>query len=908
MKFGLQLLVLGWALRLGVAHAGEGDAPRLGNESLELRFVRDSGGLRLGEIVNKLSGRSLPVQADDFLIEGEGRAPLRAADFRFVRDSLEAMPGGRRLRLLFDHPADGLTLEVIYELGDHDFFARRRLELATAKPLSVRQIEVWRAAVPATCRSQEEAPPFYLVGNVPKIEDKKGFGLPLLLDDTFWGLECPTGYNRYEQGAVILRHCPGQTVTNRFASKTAVVGVARPGELARQFRRYVETFQATPSEAVVIGFNTWTSLMPPTEKNCLAFIDLLRRKLYEPYGVRLDFFGLDDGWDDKNSLWDYRKDGFANGFDPLLAALNPMKTRLGLWMPPSSGYGHAAWCGQHGYARNPYWDCVCQSDPNYRRDMAKVATGYRQRYELGYFKLDGFMSSCDAGPHPWHLGGDFAREANVAAAEELFAALRNAAHPVYLEPTSGMWLSPWWLRTADTLWPDLYDGEAPAAMPAPNFRESSTTSRDAQFRLRCRQNPFFPPYAIGTLDIYQPNQPLGRNDVMATLARGQRLVNLYADLRRFSDDDWAFLAAGFNWVRDNAATLSRTEQIPGDPCRGEAYGLAHFRGRRGILSLRNPAAWPRKIRVRLDESSGWLPEEAEAEKKGGVFIADIVYPRHETLSAAVGYGGTLDLELQPYEQMVVHIEPEDGTLRLSGAPARETGRNGSRATWEVMGAAGETTAVFLRGTNGPVEIRLDGRVVKDAVKTRDGWRIPLAFGGTKAGGRLEGALPARWTGGAPLTGEIRATVPPGAKASVVILCRAETDRTSGLQCEAAVNQAKTAVRSFGPHLDPPHKLFYREIKRQYWKWFEFDLPAGTNDIALTIAGAPAGTAEQPITVQGALSVEEVLTGTSLSVDFAHPLPASAAHPLPMPIAQATRRTVVMAASRGEPAVEEVGTK
>ena len=92
--------------------------------------------------------------------------------------------------------------------------------------------------------------------------------------------------------------------------------------------------------------------------------------------------------------------------------------------------------------------------------MARVV-GMKQRYDPCFFKLDGFMASCDTAAHPHHLGGDYAREANVDAVEELFAVMRKADHPVHLDPTSGMWLSPWWLRTVDSIYADTYDGEPP---------------------------------------------------------------------------------------------------------------------------------------------------------------------------------------------------------------------------------------------------------------------------------------------------------------------------------------------------------------------------------------------------------------------------------------------------------------
>ena len=129
----------------------------LGNGSLQMRFIREHGRLRFGELENKLSGRTLPVTADDFSIAVEGRAPLQTADFRFVRDTLEKMPGGQRLRLQFDRPANGLGLEVIYELGDHDFFVRRRLELTTTKPLPLGKSRRGAWALPASAGRRNRA-------------------------------------------------------------------------------------------------------------------------------------------------------------------------------------------------------------------------------------------------------------------------------------------------------------------------------------------------------------------------------------------------------------------------------------------------------------------------------------------------------------------------------------------------------------------------------------------------------------------------------------------------------------------------------------------------------------------------------------------------------------------------------
>ena len=122
-----------------------------------------------------------------------------------------------------------------------------------------------------------------------------------------------------------------------------MLGVARPRRCPG-LSAACETVQAAPSGRLTIGYNTW-AVIEPTEKNCLEFIDLVRRKMHEPYGVGFDFFALDDGWDKKDSLWENRRDRLPRGFTPLSEALQPMKTRLGLWLSPSTGYDHAGWGG-----------------------------------------------------------------------------------------------------------------------------------------------------------------------------------------------------------------------------------------------------------------------------------------------------------------------------------------------------------------------------------------------------------------------------------------------------------------------------------------------------------------------------------------------------------------------------------
>ena len=574
---------------------------RLGNERLELQFRRKGSQVVAHQLVNKLSGRTIPITEDDFSLGIEGREPLRMADFTFQKATEEAIPGGRRLTLHLTGKTSSARLNVIYELGDHDFFLRRHLELLPAAPLPLREVDMWRVGLKGKCSFQERSVPIYLqLGPEWKYTAKhQGFGFPVFMEDTFWGLEYPAGYNHYENGLLTLRHYPGRTV-DRFVSKTAVLGVAERGQVAVRFRRYLDSVigvRTTPP--LFFAWKTWVTVSSPNEANCLALIDDFRRRLYDAAGARLDSFALDDGWDKKASLWEIESGVFPHGFEPLVAALKPMKTGLGLWISPSSGYGHADWLAARGYKKNAWDWLMCMSDPNYRRDMGEAVTELVKKNDVNYVKFDAFCAPCDAKGHDHHLPDNYAKEANTDAYLELQAALRQAQPGVFVNITTGAWLSPWWLQYVDSVWDQVFDGWSPAIAPTPERSYGQITDRDAVFRKRCRENPWFPFEALENLGVWTQNYSFIDEQIMTILGRGCRLISFYVPVPQGAnaERDWRFFGSATNWARHNGETLLHTRMILGDPMQLEPYGYAHFLGERGILLLRNPFAAPRTVKV-----------------------------------------------------------------------------------------------------------------------------------------------------------------------------------------------------------------------------------------------------------------------------------------------------------------------
>jgi hypothetical protein len=816
-----------------------------GNECVRLVFQPAAGRYPLARIINGLSRRTIVVTNEDFTIGLEGQPALHAADFtvQLEQTRKEAIPGGERFVLRLACPTRGIHLDIVYEQGTNSPFIRRRFEVVGAKPLDLRQVDVWCVGVEGKCSHQ-------------------GFGQPVFLEDTFWGLEHPGGHNSYANGVVKLTHYPGRT-TDRFTSKTAVLGVAEPspplgpgpGRVAQRFQDYVASLQATPKERrLFVNYNTWWTLMPPTEKNCVELIKLFKEKLFDPHGESFDTFTIDDGWDKKETLWELVPERFPNGFGPLVEPLKAMKANLGLWLSPSSGYGHAPHLAKLGYEHNSNaWFC-CQSGPKYREGIKKVVADLARKYDLAFYKFDGFCPSCEAKDHG-HLPGPYAQEANIDAYIELMTAVKQAKPGIFLDPTCGMWLSPWWLPYCDSIWGSVSGDYPDVIVPAPIIRDSATTTRDAVFRQRCREHPGYPPNAIEHLGIIVITPEKWEDNAMAVVGRGCRLLTLYINPKFFAkgDADWAFLASVLKWTRHNAATLGHTVPIGGDPLKREWYGYAHFTGQRGILCLRNPFIEPQKVSLKLDELVGW--DRARAE---GAFFAHIVYPRDELFPSRYGYGERLEVKLQAYETIIIQIEPAPpGVAPLGGIRAIETERAGKRVSYAVYGRPG-------RNVHG------------------------LLFPGEEAPCRVEAARLEIPVADAPwrVEGRCVATVPQGTKAAMHILCDPRGGAADA-ECTAQAGGRAVPVRAVRSGGDQAHS-------KHHWTWFEFDLPAGKSDVAVTIKPSKEGGfsraevgwwlwAEHPLQRQ-TLTLEATLESDKL--------PPAKPEPLPIPINMETEREII----------------
>ena len=136
---------------------------------------------------------ALPPELADPLVDGDGSS-----------DRVEAAGPGEL--------SDSTLSRYFQEIAAHRVFDSEQ-EIAVAREFERREVDLWRVGFEGRCFAQEHGVPIYLqLGpEWTYTASHQGFGFPVFMDDTFWGLEYPAGYSHYENGLMTLRHFPGRT-------------------------------------------------------------------------------------------------------------------------------------------------------------------------------------------------------------------------------------------------------------------------------------------------------------------------------------------------------------------------------------------------------------------------------------------------------------------------------------------------------------------------------------------------------------------------------------------------------------------------------------------------------------------------------------------------------------------------
>ena len=717
-RTSLILLVL---LAAGL-HASGAARTGLGNDRVQLTVtVRD--GILVGD---RLEGRSDWLRAHgttSVAFETDGgfaldlmytgwRAPdrvhnadnpvlLTSADFEVVENqAVENPAGGGTLSLLLRGRKTPLEVRIEYRLDPQAFYVRRVLSVRDPEAGGhfLRRVEPVRARMTGASA----------------VIKKGGFGTPVALrgqdGGTFLGLEYPAGTNTAEPDpAGTMRVEAGVEVGKRISkdwwvSEAVVWGLTPDTHVKRWFETYLDDIRVAPLRPYVL-YNTWYDVRSPeytdreydvmNTQNLKRIIDDFDDVMKAHPEFRLDTFVLDDGWDVYASDWVLREKEFPGGLGPVGKALGKIGADLGIWYGPTGGYSFRQkridWMSDQGY--EVVGDQFCLAGEKYHELLKSRTVEMVRDADVAYFKWDGIQFSCSEEDHG-HPVGIYSRRAVLDALVDLCDAVRQEKPEIFLNVTSGTWLSPWWLQYANTIWMQGRD-YGYSDVPSISRRDAAITYRDVVLYQDYGVNDFWFPIAnLMTHGIIKGHlqklggevEPLDKftDNAVLYFARGVAMWELYVSPDLLSDGEWSAIVDGGAWARDRFDTLKTTEMIGGDPGQREAYGYAHFNGSRGVVAVRNPFIEPRAIDVALDPALGIASNATE-------LVLERVYPTRWISPQLYAVGDVVPLPLEGYETAVYEIYPVEEASRplLAGVTFEVVQEDGTDTELNLLAAGDE---------------------------------------------------------------------------------------------------------------------------------------------------------------------------------------------------------------------------
>jgi hypothetical protein len=481
-----------------------------------------------------------------------------------------------------------------------------------------------------------------------------GCGYPLIGRRFFVGLEHPAGFNLLENGpAYRLRHYPIWQGTE-LESVDAVLGWADDPREA--FADYLDSIRLPALDKPLVSFCTFWS-DPYIGNNEYD----VRLEAYEAFfkafaklGLRPDVFTLDAGWNERQSVFQSKKD--VNG-DAGLLQLRDLARELGselsLWLSHNGHMGiapeHMSTQGLHVGAGTSA--AYCGEGFGVMMDRPFVET-LKARFgdlvsKIGavHFKID-WDNECASNdafheryPTPHHV-----RQASLNAYFEIARHLRALDPQVITR--NGWWPSPWWLSEANHFWlPQSGDCEY-AALPSKTQRDAASTHRDLMYYNVLQRDQT--PVPLDCFDNHEfpdaPRNPFGNepaswcNAVWLSFLRGS--TYLAYTLLPESLEDWQVesLKSIMAFCRRHSKRIfvKRGRMILGHPGRGEVYGFLQPGPTESWCVLRNPRPLPQTLS--FDAAELCFHPVAQTRQ---------FYPHHQELNPSGG------LTLLPHEVKIL---------------------------------------------------------------------------------------------------------------------------------------------------------------------------------------------------------------------------------------------------------------
>ena len=530
-------------------------------------------------------------------------------------------------------------------------------------------------------------------------------GQPIYADGLFFGSEFPaqdTDVNdqnamqiRYYSGKSIAKMASdGQNVTNEgktYRTWNNVVGAAQgtPTDVVQtDFFNYIEDI-ATPSDFRK-QYNSWYDNMMNINDESIEKSFLGAEKGLAENGVEpLDSYVVDDGWNNYNNdiggvnapgesgttknqtgFWEFNSK-FPNELYTSTELTDKFQSSFGVWVGPQGGYnffgGFAKYLEAMGTAEmqsnSALGNVICTGSRTYLKNFEDRFIDYQTRFNIDYWKWDGFASRpCNNPNHNHMTGGDHDMyytsdmwEAWTDVIEHARAARAQEGKGLWINATCYVNLSPWLLQWVNTVWVQDSGDTGEAGASGERHQRKIYYRDNVYYNLYKKNQIQFPLKNIynhdpiyGVSDASKATTEVFREYLLDNAMRGTAFWELYYSPSLFDEEKWEVTADVLDFAETNHNVLKNAKlfvQEGKNPSNG-VYGYSAWNNKKGFVSFVNPTATKQTYELTLDNIVG-VPTSMKGLKEYSI------YPYAAgTTGKTVSYGDTLKVTLEPNSSVI----------------------------------------------------------------------------------------------------------------------------------------------------------------------------------------------------------------------------------------------------------------
>ena len=719
----------------------------------QIKFVATSsnnGERFAGGAEFNLHAEKAPVDTDDRAFETSDLELKDGNEAVQVEDTTATINGkektGKKVTFSFKpytHKNVEYTIDEVIVMYEGDHFMRKFLEIDVPDE-KMADAEIDYIDLESLKVSEDDAQwtiPRGKGGIVEMEEFKANLGQPIYIQGMFFGCEFPaanteivdgTGFMRYYSGKTFSRLKEDNQLTtddDKYVTWQTVAGAARSTEqevIQADFFEYIQSI-ATPSEFRT-QYNSWfDNMMKISDENILKSFIEVDRELNKAEAYPFDSYVIDDGWiayndgtipeseheksgsivNDKG-FWAFNEK-FPNELTPSSELVKKFGSNFGVWVGPRGGYnfyGYLANIIQEAGTGSKAGGSIDVADRIYVDNFTKMAVDWQKRFDVNYWKWDGFVDNAqynhfknlggaDGVPvyskSNHHMTGGYHQMYHVTDLWEAWIDLMEAVRQSEKEDDiNNLWISltcyvnpsPWYLQWANSVWLQCTADQRDASFGTTKMNKQ-ITYRDACYYDFLKNHEFqFPLQNVYNHDPIYGKEGTGmtvntatdedfQNYLYMLSTRGTAFWELYYSDSIMTDGKYEITGEFLEWAKANYHMLKNSKMIGGKPdvtklnnfdsneAQAEAYGFSCFDGTDGIISLRNPAANADKtIKFTFDRTMG------VAEGAGTLNY----YLEHSYLlsdeSAQTGtleYGKEYTVTLKPNEVRILRVSAEKDT-------------------------------------------------------------------------------------------------------------------------------------------------------------------------------------------------------------------------------------------------------